>query len=315
MNARTTLWRCRSPACGVRGNAADYLAGLRALTRSEAMRLLEERYGGPGLSTAPGELEAHVNQVRASYYHDVEQRVRPDLGWYRDHLGVDWSSGPYEGYSGPCEYLLGRGFATETLDDFEVGYDERSDRLTIPVFDAHRALVGVKARAWRADVQPRYLSLGHQLGEEMWRYPFHTYHKSDHVFALDRAEGESGVLVEGELNQIALTQMGVLDAVAVAGAEFSEAQRRLVVSHFDSLVVYFDDDLAGHVGARRVVEALSDDIQVRVVEHAGCDAAEALEPGSRFRPLYVMSWIFHATPSLSYRVQSSYQKQSHALVH
>src|SRR5665213_2525374 len=41
MNARTTLWRCRSAACGLRGDAVTFLTAFHGLNASEAQRVID----------------------------------------------------------------------------------------------------------------------------------------------------------------------------------------------------------------------------------------------------------------------------------
>lgn len=297
MNARTTLWRCRNPACGLHGNAADYLAAYSNIPRTEAMRALEERYGGPGISTAPGELTAHVERIRASYENIDQQRVRPREEWYRANLQVDWPEYPdsYE-LGDPMSYMLGRGFSPQILNTWQIGYDPLSDRVTIPVRDVDGTLVGVKARAWRDGVYPKYLVLGHQFGEDLHRYPFNTYEKSRYVYGADRVGGDGhavGVLVEGELNVVAWDQMSApetMRAVGIAGAEFSDRQRQIVTSLFDEVYVYFDDDSAGRVGAQKVSEMLEPHLVVHVVQ-AHADAAEVIAPMSPATRHDLVQWF------------------------
>jgi DNA primase len=297
MNARTTHWRCRSPACGLRGNAADYLVALKGYTRSQAFRVLQERYGGPEQSVEAGALLREIERIRAEHERGEETRVMLTEDEYLDCFAVHWPLGtsPDE-LPDPMAYVVRRGFSPEVLNSWLVGYDEVSGRITIPIHDEDGALVGIKGRAWWPDARPRYCAIGDVQGREP-RYGFQTYQKARHVFGLHRAQAHSCVVVEGELNAVALAQMGV-DAVAVAGSEFSDRQARLIGSRFAEVVVYFDDDEAGYVGATKVVEALRDWMPVYVVEGAQGDAADALDPAKdlscdevRFMVANARSWI------------------------
>lgn len=296
MNGRTTLWQCRSPSCGLRGNAADFVAALRGISRTEALRWLEERYGGPGLSVAPGELEEHVARIRSLAQHEDEQRVRPTEDEQRRYVKNRELS------NAARQYLSGRGFDDATLTEWGVGLDLLSHRITIPVRGPNGELVGFKARAIDPDLHPRYLVLGHQLGEQLWRYPYNTYRKGDFVFGLHRFRPGDGyvVIVEGELNAIALDQMEI-GAVAVAGAEFSERQREQIVSFFDEVVIFFDPDDAGAAGTRKVAEALTSDMAVKIVVDQLGDAARALESDSQFGREEVTRWIADAVPYSLYK--------------
>lgn len=259
------------------------------------MRWLEERYGGPGLSVAPGELEEHVARIRTLAYQPDEQRIRPTeeiAKRYREQLVYEsqyaWG------------YMNGRGFSDAAMHEWQIGYE--GDRITIPVRDPNGELVGFKARAIDPQQHPRYLVLGHQVGENLWRYPYHTYRKGDFVFGLHRFRRGDGaaVVVEGELNAIALSQMDI-GAVAVAGAEFSERQREQIVSFFDEVVIFFDPDDAGAAGATKVAEALMSDVAVKIVVDQLGDAARALESSSQFGREEVTRWITDAVPYSLYK--------------
>lgn len=298
MNAQTTLWRCRSPACGLRGNAVDYLVAFKELTRSEAVRVLSERYGGPERSVEAGALEAEVDRILAGPVEEEPRKV-PTRDEYHERFAVEWplGSSASDFPDTPAAYMLDRGFYPAVLNSWQIGFDGVSDRITIPVFDVDGELVGIKGRAWRDGQTPKYLSLGDVLGRPS-RYGFHTYQKSRHVFGLNRLQGKRCVVCEGELNAIALDQMEIA-AVAVAGAEFSKHQRELIVSHVDQVVIYFDPDDAGRGGMAKVAEMLDPFIAVSVIVGAPGDAAET--------PVSVVhGLIAGAIPLLKAAIEGSY---------
>lgn len=284
MNARTSLWQCRSPACGLRGNAVDYLAALKGYTRSESMRLLQERYGGPEISTEPGALEAEVERIRAPQEHGNETRIMLNEDEYLDRFGIHWPESDHSPVitgsdalflPEPMLYMLGRGFSSAMLNKWQIGFDDWSGRITIPIYDAAGILVGIKGRAWQQDAELRYITIGDALGRPP-KYGFNTYMKSMHVFGLNRLRmGSSPVLVEGELNAIALDQLGY-DAIAVAGAAFSDRQAELIISRCKEITLYLDNDPAGITGTIRVAEALDPYMPVRVIIGAPADAAAML---------------------------------------
>lgn len=299
MNARTSLWRCRSAACGLKGNAVDYLIALKQYTRSEATRILSERYGGPENSVEQGQLLAELERIRAARDEPEEQRRYPTEDEYLDRFSLHWPAGAEpDDFPAPMAYMLRRGFTAETLNRWAIGYDQISDRITIPVYDSEGALVGIKGRAWD-DRQPRYLSIGDANGRPP-RYGFDTYHKSQHVFGLDVANW-AVVLVEGELNVIALWQMGI-PAVGVAGSDFSERQALLIASAFDEVTVFFDGDAAGDKGTERVMQMLTPYMSLSIVFGSFYDAADAIDPEKDFSEVDLRATLQSAQPWLSSRV-------------
>lgn len=277
MNVHTTLWVCHGGSCGLRGDAVTFLTLFHDLDESEAQRVIDERYGGPELSVEAGGLRAQVERIYAGFDQEELERVPPQQRWV-DEFTVDWTSETLpiwsvEGGPTPFSYMLDRGFSKEILNSWGVGYDNVSNRITIPVFDRHGVLVGFKGRAWKADHHPKYLIIGDAHGRQT-RYGFDTYSKSKIVFGLHRVQSTRAVICEGELNAIALHEAGELGAVAVAGAEFSSDQAAQIIGNFSSAVTYFDGNDAGKTGTLKVVDALEPYMPVSIVLDAKEDAAE-----------------------------------------
>jgi DNA primase len=267
MNAQTTLWLCHNPACGLRGDAITFLVAFHGLTESEAQRVIDERYGGSQLSVEAGGLQAEVERIIGGPIADDLRRVAPDGVWLERFCIAFWATPQ------ALNYMDERGFWPETLEAWQIGWDELSQRIAIPVFDEDGALIGFKGRAWHESQHPKYLHLGDSRNRSTPRYGFDTYAKSKVVFALDCAQGQRAVIVEGELNAIMLHQHGETGAVSVAGSEFSQTQAELIIRRFSSAVVYFDGDEAGRHGTKKVVEALSPYLPVSIVVDPPDDAA------------------------------------------
>ena len=142
-----------------------------------------------------------------------------------------------------CRYLFERGFTADTLTAWDIGYDDLTRRLTIPVRNHLSQIVGIKGRAWRDNVKPKYKILGDKGRSTVYGWP--VYEKSRVVFGLHHCyRDEPLVLVEGELDVIALWQQGIA-AIATGSAHLSPVQQRLVRDHTDEVVVWFDEGAAG----------------------------------------------------------------------
>jgi DNA primase len=293
MNVKTTAWLC-SVGCG-KGNAIHFLAQLREMSFDEARDHIYSRYGiGPGAPIDDLESEVRRNLERGDVI--IPERVAPDESWV-DYLAIDWEVEEHPAQ----QYMIGRGFSPAICQQWQLGFDELSQRVTIPVRDHHFNLVGFKGRAIDPEREPRYLVIGDNNPE--WRpYGFETYRKSEVVFAMHMAISslwnpnlDRVVLVEGELNAIAMWDRHQVSAVAVAGSEFSETHRRLIAEHFDKVTIYFDDDVyekdgsgrlrdrnPGRLGAAKVASALLPFLDVDVVlgapdDAAALDSAQVLE--------------------------------------
>lgn len=268
MNSRTTAWVCHG--CGMRGNAITFLAWHKSIPETVARRLLEERYGEGGITAGVGTLEDMVKRIQNPVIIEEEKRIPPDESWL-DKFLIYWDFPENKPY---IKYMLSRGFKPYELDKYEIGYDENSDRITIPIRDHEGNLVGFKGRAWRDNMIPKYMILGDYNNQK--RYEFQPYQKSKYVFGLNRTYGywdDNIVVVEGELNVIAMDQHE-FHSVGIAGSEFSQTQCDLMKECCDSIILFLDNDKAGEKGTKKVIEMLSPYMSIKVAQNAPGDAAE-----------------------------------------
>lgn len=270
MNLATTAYMCFG--CGAKGNAIHFLSDYEAISPIQAARLLRERYMG-GWREPEGSLWAELkNRIDKPRPNLEDLPVLPSE--YLVERLVDWTkvSGVFNSggdLPGPLRYPLERGFAPWTLETFEFGWDAKSDRLCFALRDDLGRLVGFKGRAWHVGQSPKYWVLGDDPEQSL--YGFQRAEISRLVYGLNSAEvGGTGVVVEGELNVVALRQMGIANSVGIPGSYVSSDQRKLLKAYFDSLVLLFDTDDAGEaavfgkdledgkrrVGAGEVLESL-----------------------------------------------------------
>lgn len=290
----TTLWKCHG--CGRSGNAISFVSEYMNVSSQKARQWLKQHYA-PGYKAPKfGSIAKEFEQRRklASKRHSVTVPTLDDVTLRR--FDVDWGYYAEEHGDEPdVRYMLDRGFTPATLDEWGIGYDYDSRRITIPVCDSEGNLVGFKGRAWEKHHRPKYLVMGDKPGRrERWGFP--TYDKSLVVFGLhmwEQSETQTLVLVEGEIDVMSLWVMGI-PAVCVGGSSLSEAQARLLRQYCDELILFFDHDDAGHnftwgidkangEHSPGAVEMLEPFIRVRIVGRHRYDANEYLVRGERDR--------------------------------
>jgi DNA primase len=269
MNRRTTAWYCHS--CHRKGNSITFLAEIGTISIMEAVRYLKERYGGASADPDSVSMRDELERWYAKKHPDEEGDDPP----LPVHAGEDWPvawSSLINAEEKPAwgEYMLNRGFSPVLLEAWDIGFDPVSNRITIPILNHRKELIGFKGRAWD-DRKPKYLV----LGSGQWD----RYHVSRVVFGLYNARPGELIVQEGELNTIALEQMNIPNAVSVNGSNFSKRQADLIRSVAESVIVYFDSNQAGWEGTNLVCEALRPYMPVKVVpDHEG-DPADALRDG------------------------------------
>ncbi|MBI2426561.1 MAG: DNA primase [Candidatus Kerfeldbacteria bacterium] len=154
-------------------------------------------------------------------------------------------------------------------------YDRFRNRLMIPIRDVHGRIIGFTSRTLDPnDKSAKYINTPETL----------IYHKGATLFNLDLAKShikQSGaaIVVEGNMDAIALTQAGFKNVVAVSGTAFTEQQITLLKRFTQTLLLAFDHDEAGFTALKRSVdEALAAELDLSVVDYpTGKDPDECVK--------------------------------------
>lgn len=169
---------------------------------------------------------------------DVDTRHKPPRILPESHL---------KRYDIPTNYWIERGFTQTIIDAFDLGYDPMADAVTIPLRDMNGDLLGVTKRYLGEDVADRY------------KYPA-KFERSLNLFAswfVEQGHEDTVAMVEGSVDCMKVWQAGV-PSMAQYGSSISLAQirllRRLGVRR---VILFFDDDKAGHKATTRALGTLT----------------------------------------------------------
>jgi hypothetical protein len=149
------------------------------------------------------------------------------------------------------ELLSARGLWTKTLIDFKIGWDEKRQCYTIPVFNAEGELVVLRRYKLRVAEGDRKMKGANGMNQAV-------------IYPIQNLEADSIIICEGELDALATTQHGFPAVTRTAGAQtWKREWNRL----FKDKVVYVchDMDKTGQEANRRVALALSKIADVRTV--------------------------------------------------
>lgn len=171
-------------------------------------------------------------------------------------------------YAGLCYHANG------TAHDF------LQARLIFPVFDEHSEVIGFIGRRLNDNsTEPKYLTT-HETS---------LYKKSDVLygfnFAKDYIQSEQfAIIVEGNLDVIALHQNHIMNAVATCGTAFSDTQLDKLTNLTQDFILLYDSDSAGVKGIVRFMQkALPLSLKVGLVElPEGEDPASFVLSTSRY---------------------------------
>lgn len=147
------------------------------------------------------------------------------------------------------EAMLIEGGMRIAVDEKEP-YDRFRDRLTMPIHDARGRVIGFAARILDADKKdaPKYLNSPDTP----------LFDKGRTLFNLHRAgpaSRQSGriVVVEGQMDVIALAAAGIEEAVAPMGTALTERQLEMLWRLVETPILCFDGDAAGQRAAMRAI--------------------------------------------------------------
>jgi DNA primase len=284
INTEDTTFICH--VCKEKGAAPEFVAHWYKISPMAATRMLKERY-------VPGFINPYARDTVEEVKRIIERRERPPIvqalldeselerfsvNW--PEAWMAWKTPGWESFP-PCDYLFERGFEPEWLEDWEFGWDERSQRITFAVRDEQGRLVGFKARATDGR-EPKYRVLGDTPRSDPY-YGWPPYYTGLVAFGAHKIQlpCKELVLLEGEWNAIAIQEKLEIPAVAINGSNFTKTQARIIRNITDSVIVFLDSDEAGedatwgwedHSGEwhKGVVEQLCDFVSVRIVpEHEG----------------------------------------------
>lgn len=264
----------------------DYIARREQLTdRSAVFKRLCE-LGGFDTSD---ELKFHREAKEAEKSIGAERLLEAAFQFFRMHLGL-------AGGAAVRTYLENkRGYSPEEIALMELGavsapgelrsflqslgfsQEDISEHLTLPagVGDTHKLVIPLRCKgqlvsfSFRnlADQGPKYLNP-------------RDFKKTHYLFNLPATSGEDLLLVEGELDALAVSVRAGLNAAAVKGSSLSEEQVTLLkASKPRRLLVCLDNDEAGSTGEKKIIERLKgESLRLAVVR-----LPEGLDPDALLR--------------------------------
>jgi DNA primase len=254
--------------CSAHGDAISWLTDARGLAFMDAVKELAEQ---AGMEVPAPDPRAQAKAERAAGLYEVMDSA---TGWFAEQLeGVEGGAAraylKERGISEATRRKFGFGFAPDSRgrlrdalknygDDklVEAGllilpeeekapYDRFRGRLTFPIRDARGRCIAFSARILGPG-EPKYLNSPDTP----------LFDKGRTLFNLDKAGPASRaerriIVVEGQMDVIALDQAGISEAVAPLGTALTESQLGLLWRLSPSPLLCFDGDPAGQKASVR----------------------------------------------------------------
>lgn len=141
-------------------------------------------------------------------------------------------------------------------------YDAMAERLVFPIFDHIGKVVGFSGRALKDGSFAKYKNT---QGTDI-------FNKSSVLFGINNLrkarieKNNCAILVEGQMDVVALYQSGFTNAIATLGTAFNENHIKTISKFVDKIIICFDGDGAGKKAAIKSVEILKkENFDIRVV--------------------------------------------------
>lgn len=263
--------------CGAHGDAIRYLAETRGLPFIDAVKELAD---GAGMQVPAPDPRMRERQEKSASLRDVMEAAS---AWYIDQLQTPAGAETrayleQRGITAGTERAFGLGYAPdakgkleEALKEFgrdkliEAGliaqpeeasrspYDRFRSRLMFPIRDQRGRVIAFSGRIIGAKEttkgKPKYLNSPDTP----------LFDKGRTIYNFDRAspaarEAKRIIVVEGQMDVIALDQAGFGEAVAPLGTALTEHQLAMLWRVDEAPILCFDGDSAGQKAAARAIE-------------------------------------------------------------
>lgn len=281
--------------CGKGGDIITFTMDIEKLDYIDAVRRLAEKAGlrMPEDSRDDKELKLKndiyaVNSEAGRFFHSalMSEEGKPGLQYFFGrglslktikHFGLGFAPDDWHALE---THLRNKGFSDYIIqaadlvgksekrdkNGRQITYDRFRNRIMFPIINIHGKVIGFSGRAMPGNEK--------QGGKYINTSDTAVYKKSHNMFALNFAKkvcSKQAVLVEGNMDVIALHQTGFENAVAALGTSFTEEQARLLARYTKEVVITMDADGAGEKATDRALGILDPvGVDIRVIRLPDC---------------------------------------------
>lgn len=173
-----------------------------------------------------------------------------------------------------------RGISDEVLVKYGVGYLKELNRFIFPVTDSSGETIGASLRANGNDI-PKWLHRPKSIRTGMILYNLKECVDNGYNMVY---------VVEGIIDCLKLIDMGIKNVVCSFGARITDEQALLLVRNFETVILAFDNDTAGHNATTKAIEKLKKIINLYVLVIADIKDVGELNNINEFEKLEVIKW-------------------------
>lgn len=287
------IWKCFG--CGKGGDHYAFVMEAEHLEFGDALRLLAQR---TGITLQPRTTAEHQSQGRKELLYRINKLAAAIF----QKILVETPEGKKA-----LAYLESRQISLDTLKKFGVGFASKNvslqklmsskgvavadlqragspekffERIIFPIYDVLGNVIAFTGRAM-GDIQPKYLNSPETQ----------LFSKGRVLYGLNLAKSgikkeDRVILVEGQMDVIALHQAGVTETIASSGTAVTEQQLQILSKYTQNFFLGFDGDTAGVNTTEKVIQLLlKNDLSGRILQFGQYkDAGELFEKDPKMWP-------------------------------
>lgn len=262
--------------CGVGGDCISFTSMIENLDYIESVKMLAEKSGidipEEGYDNSLQQLKTkilEINREAARFYHNV--LMSENGKWALDYLigrGLTMSTIRHFGlgcapdnWDSLLKHLTAKGYTISEMLQADViaksqrgtYYDRFRNRVMFPIINLRGNVIAFSGRIRPGDTKAagKYVNSSETL----------VYKKGENLYGFNFAKNfcsERVILVEGNMDVIALHQAGFENTVAALGTAFTLEQSKLLSRYAKEIVITLDSDAAGQKAVKRALDVLKD---------------------------------------------------------
>jgi len=269
------IYTCFS--CGATGNVFTFVAEYEHIGFYDAVRLLGNKVGfaiSENKSTRVKEKDEarEIYDLACRFYQNsLNTSLGKNAISYLDNRKIDKDArnkfriGLSMSRSSLTEYLLSKNYSLNKLISLGISNDNGSDlfvnRIMFPLYDLQGNVVAFSGRIYNTNDSSKYVNTKET---EIFKKGnlLYNYHLARDVLK----KNESIIVMEGFMDVIRASTVGVNNCVATMGTAFTKQHAQLLKKISNNIILMFDGDSAGEEATISAIEVLKEfDITPKVV--------------------------------------------------
>lgn len=190
-------------------------------------------------------LSWEIDKDRFVWFRD--DKNNNNLNWYTQEEYLN----EFDTFT-PHEYILNRWFTISSWLKYDFWFSETRKRISLPLKDEDWNIVSIIWRSISSEINPKYLYINKE---------WHNVDKSHYLFNLNNVDfnRKNVILVEWPFNSIAIDQFWETNSVAIMWSKISDEQYEKLMTYFDEITLWLDDDDAWRDWTKDILKRIKKD--------------------------------------------------------